>query len=193
MPSSISPVNSATLTLDDVLRRRRSVREFAPTPLTDSEIHALLWAAQGITDSEGRRAAPSAGARYPLEVYAVTPNSIVHYDPATNATAVVARGDRRAALRAAAADQAFVEEAALTVALTAVKARTAERYGPGLAARYILLDTGHAAENVLLEAVALGLGAVPMAKFDPAAVQAVLGIPADHEPIELIAIGHPRP
>ena len=51
--------------VEATLRRRPSVRAFAPEPLTDAEIGQLLWAAQGIAADWGARTAPSAGALYP--------------------------------------------------------------------------------------------------------------------------------
>ena len=63
------PEIKGNLTLEESIKKRRSVREFKPTPLTVEEIGQLTWSAQGITDERGRlRAAPSAGATYPLEI-----------------------------------------------------------------------------------------------------------------------------
>lgn len=82
--------------LDQVLVARRSVREFASTPLTWSEIGQLLWAAQGITHDEGKRTAPSAGATYPLELYVATADGLFQYWPnGHSVTRVTARDVRR--------------------------------------------------------------------------------------------------
>lgn len=71
--------------LNAALARRRSVRAFAPRPLTRSELGQLLWAAQGQTDArEGKRAAPSAGALYPLAVYAATDEGLARDAVAVN-------------------------------------------------------------------------------------------------------------
>jgi nitroreductase len=51
------------------------------------------------------------------------------------------------------------------------------------------MDAAHAAQNVLLQAVALGLGAVPVGAFDDGAVHAVLGMPANEVPLYLIPVG----
>ena len=83
-------------------------------------------------------------------------------------------------------------EAPLVIAITAVYARTEAKYGRDRGPRYVHLEAGHAAQNILLQAVALGLGAVPMGAFDDRRVQDVLGLPADHVPLYLVPVGHPR-
>jgi SagB-type dehydrogenase family enzyme len=185
-----APVTTGTLSLEEALTSRRSVREFASQPLSWAQIGQLLWAAQGITDAEGRRTAPSAGATYPLDLYAVTADATWLYVPAQHALASVQDRDLRPELRAAALDQAAVGTAPLVVVIVGVPSRTAERYGEERAIRYVQLEAGHAAQNLLLEAVALGLAAVPMGAFDDAQLGSVLDLPAGHTPLYLIPVGH---
>jgi len=187
-----SPRLGGPLSLEEALARRRSVRDFSDRPLSVAEVGQLLWAAQGITDPAGRRTAPSAGALYPLELYAVTPEGILHYDPVGHAVTTLRAGDRRAELASAAWDQDAVAGAAVTFVIAAVHARTEAKYGPQRGARYVLLEAGHAAQNILLEAVALDLGAVPIGAFADDRVAAVLGLPADRAPLYLVAVGHPE-
>jgi SagB-type dehydrogenase family enzyme len=189
--TSSAPVHTSALSLDEILARRRSMREFAPSPLTDAEVHRLLWAGQGVTDAEGRRTAPSTGAQYAIELYAVTPSAIVRYVPATDDVAAIAAGSRRSDLQAAAAGQECVGQAPVSIVIAGVVSRLEARYG-GHAHGYLLLEAGHVGQNILLEAVALGLGAVPCAKFDAGAVAAVLGLPGDQVPLEIIPVGHPK-
>lgn len=66
------PTLAGPVSLEEAIQRRRSVRTFGPGPLPAGTIGQLLWAGQGITNPDGKRAAPSAGALYPLELYAVT-------------------------------------------------------------------------------------------------------------------------
>jgi hypothetical protein len=65
------PRLASPISIESALRRRRSVREFDRKPVTLLEVSQLLWAAQGLTDPEGKHTAPSAGALYPLEVFLV--------------------------------------------------------------------------------------------------------------------------
>lgn len=182
---------SGHLSLEEALAQRRSVRGFASGPLTAFEIGQILWAAQGVTDAEGRRTAPSAGALYALEVYAATSEGTFRYLPAEHAIRREGSVDVRSALGAAAFDQSAVAEAPLVLAVTAVPERTRAKYG-ARAARYVHFEAGHAVQNVLLQAAALGLGAVPVGAFDDKRVSDVLALPDDESPLYLVPVGHPR-
>lgn len=185
-----SPRTKGPLSLEEALAGRRSVRDFSTEPLTTSEIGQILWAGQGVTDAAGRRTAPSAGGLYPLELYVVSPDGVFHYLPDEHALATVRSGDRRPELGAAAFDQPAVRDAPLVVIVTGVLARSEAKYGPR-ATRYVQLEAGHAAQNLLLQAVTLGLGAVPIGAFDDARVAEVLVLPAGESPLYLVPVGHP--
>ena len=173
------------------LGRRRSVREFAARDLTRGEIGQLLWAAQGVTDkSAGFRAAPSAGALYPLEVYAVIREGVYRYEPKGHALRQRDQRDVRSDLARAALGQECVAGAACVFALAAIAKRTTRKYGErGI--RYIHIEAGHAAQNLLLQAQALGLAGVPVGAFDDDAVARVLALAGDEEPLYLIPVGRP--
>jgi SagB-type dehydrogenase family enzyme len=174
-----------------VLDERRSVREYATTPLTMDEIGQLLWAGQGITDDgTGYRTTPSAGARYPLELYAVTATDVMHYIPAGHRVEQRADTTTLAALPDTAFGQDFVGSAPLVVVIAADPARTEQEYG-AMAGDLVNLEAGHAAQNVLLQATALGLAAVPVGGFDPAAVARLLALPPGEEVRYLIPVGRP--
>jgi SagB-type dehydrogenase family enzyme len=183
--------SSAVMPLDEALARRRSVREYTAEPVSDQAIARLMWAAQGITDPEGHRTAPSAGALYPLELYAVTARGLFHYEPREGRVSRVGTADIRPALARAALSQDAVRKAPLVLVFAAVHARTAAKYGVR-AERYVNLEAGHAAQNVLLEATALGLGAVPVGAFDDDALARALSLPEEERPLYLVAVGHPR-
>jgi SagB-type dehydrogenase family enzyme len=186
-----APRREGPMSVEQTLVQRRSVREFTSRRLGPETVGQLLWAAQGLVGEEDRRTAPSAGALYPLEVYAVTPEGVEHYLPEEHALERVRSGDVRAALRAACGNQEFVTQAPLTIALCAVYRRIESRYGARRGPRYVHFEAGHAAQNVLLQAVALGLGGVPVGAFDDEQVHAVLGTPEDHPPLYLLSIGEP--
>jgi len=183
-----APRLESDVSLEEALRRRRSVRSYAEEPLTLEEIGQLFWAAQGITDERGFRTAPSAGALYPLELYAVTDETLYHYLPHGHQAERRRIEDWRAPLCEAALSQEWVCQAPVIFVITAVYARTAVKYGQR-AVRYVRLEAGHAAQNLLLQVVALDLGAVPVGAFYDDQVQAALGLPADHEPLYLIPVG----
>jgi SagB-type dehydrogenase family enzyme len=101
------------------------------------------------------------------------------------------QGDARPALSQAALRQQPVQRAPAVFVLTAVYARTAQKYGQERSPRYVYLEAGHAAQNILLQATALELGAVPIGAFHDDEVQKALGLPEDHQPLYLIPVGHP--
>jgi SagB-type dehydrogenase family enzyme len=186
-----SPIVSGGESLAEALAERRSVRSFADQTLTPSQIGQLLWAAQGITHPQGYRTAPSAGALYPLEAYVVTAAGVYHYEPQGHLVAVHSGGDRRQALYEAALRQEPVREAPAVFVITAIYERTAQKYGADRSPRYVHLEAGHAAQNLLLQAVALGLAAVPIGAFHDEKIQEALGLPEAEEPLYLIPVGHP--
>lgn len=174
--------------LVEALARRRSVREFGVAPLALAELSQLCWAAQGVTSPWGTRAAPSAGALYPLELHAATEDGLFRYLPGDHRLEVRSRADVRPALARASGDQRAVAAAQAVFALAAVLARSAERYG-ARAQLYAELEAGHAAQNLLLQGVALGLGSLPVGAFDPDAVREALAVPADHTVLYLVCVG----
>ncbi len=178
------------MTLEEAVARRRSIRDFTHHPLSLAQMGQLLWAAEGITGRASYlRAHPSAGALHPLEVYLVGPDGIFHYRPEGHRVGLVRSGDKREALARAAYGQSYVAEAACVIVIAAVYARTTGKYGDRGRMRYVPMDAAHAAQNVLLQAVALGLGAVPVGAFDDEAVRAVLGAAANEVPLYLIPVG----
>lgn len=185
------PRLESAISLEETLAARRSVRTFTTDPLTWEEIGQLLWAAQGITRDWGARTAPSAGALYPLELYVATPRGLYHYLPQGHQVTTMLDGDLRPELWRVSLKQDAVRQAPAVFILTAVYERTAGKYGER-AERYVHLEAGHAAQNLLLQAVALDLGGVPIGAFTDDKVQSVLRLPPDHEPLYVVPVGHPR-
>lgn len=184
------PERRGERSLEWTLDQRKSVRSFLPRPLTPTQIGQLLWAAQGV-NAVGGRTCPSAGARYPLEVYAVTADGVAHYDPDRHRLKPIHDRDVRAELARAAIGQDFIAVAPLTIVLCAVFERVASRYGKARGERYVLFEVGHAAQNVLLQAVALGLGSVPVGAFRDEEVHRLLALPPDRPVLYLLPIGYP--
>lgn len=172
------------------LGRRRSRREFAGARTIGwSQIGQLLWAVQGVSEPKaGLRTAPSAGALYPLEIDAVLASGVYRYAPASHALAQRNEHDLRSALARAAVDQVWLAEASCVFALSGVVARTQRKYGER-AARYVHMEAGHAAQNLLLAAVSLGLDAVPVGAFDDDAVAHALRLGSGEVPLYLLPVG----
>lgn len=179
------------MSLEETLCRRRSVRAYREELLGDDVLGQLLWSAQGLVDRGDRlrRTAPSAGARYPLETYVATAAYLAHYQPAEHALRLLHRNDARLDLERAAQGQEFIHLASAVIILTNVARRIEERYGKSRGARYIAMEAGHAAQNVMLQAVALGLASVPIGAFQDAQVAEILGIGPEERPLYLLAVG----
>jgi SagB-type dehydrogenase family enzyme len=177
--------------LEEALAARRSVRDYTDETLTRDEIGQLLWSMQGITREWGGRTAPSAGALYPLETYVVTAEGFYRYQPSGHQVTSRPQLGLRQALWEAGLKQDYIRLAPAVFVIAAVYERTAGKYGER-AARYVHLEAGHAAENLLLQAVALGLGGVVIGAFYDDRVKAALDLPQDHDPLYLIPVGHPE-
>jgi SagB-type dehydrogenase family enzyme len=178
------------MSVEQAIARRRSVRDFTSDSLDLVQISQLLWSAHGLTSAQGLRAAPSAGACYPLEVYLACEHGFFRYEPDGHALVKVSEADPRRPLAQAAYGQSFISDAAVSIIFAAVYERTTGRYGDrGI--RYVHMDVGHAAQNVHLQAEALGLASVPVGAFDDAAVAEVLAIPAEQKPIYIVPVGRP--
>jgi SagB-type dehydrogenase family enzyme len=184
-----TPSTRGEVSVEEALAARRSIRSFTNQKLTAEEIGQLLWSAQGVTEKRrGFRTAPSAGALYPLEIYAVTAEGVFKYDPAAHSMASVMKGDRRKVLSRAALGQLFVGSAPCSIVITAVYSRTAKKYG-ARAERYVHIEVGCAAENVMLQAVAMNLGSVAVGAFRDAQVASAIGCSSDEKPLLIIPVG----
>ena len=183
------PTRAGKLSLEECLSRRRSVREFSRRTVTEEQIGQLLWAAQGITSPEGLRTAPSAGALYGLEMYVATAAGVYRYVSESHQLEAHSTKDLRTSLYRAAWEQEPVLAASVVFLIAGVYRRLAAKYGEARSPRYVHLEAGHAAQNLILQAVALGLGSVPVGAFDDHKVQEALSLPSHQVPLYLIPVG----
>ena len=177
--------------LEEAIQMRRSVRSYLDQTIDNTFLSQILWAAQGVRRPSGYRNVPSAGARYPLELYVVSAEAISHYQVSNHSLEITRTGDHRAALMQAALDQEFILQAPMTIVIGAVPERTASKYGEKRSPRYIDFEAGHAAQNLMLQAAALGLGSVPVGAFNDEEVAQILDFPGNTIPLYLVPIGHP--
>jgi len=188
------PRHDSKISMEKALKERRSVRHYRNEPLTISEISQLLWAAQGITASGGLRTAPSAGALYPLEVYIIVGNvtnmksGIYKYIPESHELVKVIEGDKRSELSNAALHQSPIKDAPAVIVIYAVYERTTGKYGErGI--RYVHMEAGHAAQNIVLQAVSLNLGTVVIGAFKDEMVKKALNLGDKEDPLSIIPVG----
>ncbi len=188
------PRYSGATSVEEALFRRRSVRDYRDGPLTLEEVSQLLWAAQGVTGPRGLRTAPSAGALYPLELYAVVgyvdhlPAGIYKYNSHRHELSRIAIGDKRIDLADAALRQPSVRTAPVVLVFSAVYGRTTVKYGER-GVRYAQMEAGHAAQNVCLQAVSLNLGTVVIGAFSDDEVKRIVRMSADERPLCMMPVG----
>jgi SagB-type dehydrogenase family enzyme len=191
-----APHRDGSLALEQCIVRRRSVREFRDQPLSAAQLGQLLWAAQGITGSDGERTVPSAGALFPLELYvaagkvASLPAGVYRYRPDAHELVLKAPDPQREEVVKATYDQEWIATAPAIVCIATCFERTTGKYG-SRGRGYVYLEAGHAAENLLLQAVALGLAATVVGAFSDGDVKRLLHLNASETPLCLIPIGVP--
>lgn len=187
------PQLTGKISLEETLYKRRTVRSYAKQAITLGELGQLLWACQGVTSSDGKRTAPSAGALYPLEVFAVVGNvqnlkpGIYSYKPDEHILKLVTSGDKRNELENAALGQDQISTAAVDIVITSVYKKLSWKY-EDRSVRYAHMEVGHAAQNVLLQAQSLGLGVCPIGAFNDENVKKVLKL-KEEEPVYILTVG----
>ena len=202
-----SPQLKGKVSLEETILRRRSVRRYRREPLDLSQLSQILWSAQGITGTRGFRAAPSAGATYPLEIFVfVGKQSIIaseakqafeelqagiyHYEPKSHSLSLHTSGDLRPDLARAALDEEFIVQAPVDIVICALYHRTSYRYG-SRGERYVHMEVGHVGENIHLQAVALGLATVEVGAFHDEEVWKILGVDEQIKPLYIMPVGKP--
>jgi SagB-type dehydrogenase family enzyme len=199
------PQLKGKVSLEETILKRRSVRRYRREPIVLSQLSQILWSAQGITGTREFRAAPSAGATYPLEIFVFVGKKgviageakqapeelqagIYHYEADSHSLSLHNPADLRPDLARAALDQEFIIEAPVDIVICALYHRTSYRYGRR-GERYVHIEVGHVGENIHLQAVALGLATVEVGAFDDEDVRKVLGVEEQIKPLYIMPLG----
>jgi len=189
------PRYESDMSVEEAILKRRSVRSYIDKPLSLEEISQLLWAAQGITDEEENfRAAPSAGALYPLELFLVVGNvsstekGIYRYNPFDREIINVKEGGYRKELSLAALAQSCIINGAVDIVIAGVYGRITGKYGER-GVRYTYMEAGHVAQNIYLQAETLGLGTVVVGAFMDDKVKDVIGMKEEETPLYILPVG----
>lgn len=188
------PKTDGRISLEQTLLKRRSVRKYAQKELTLEQISQLCWAAQGITARRGRigfRTAPSAGALYPMSLYLLKKDGYYKYIPETHSLKLISKENLLEDLTEAALGQPYIKKAPVTFVISGDYAKCAKRYRDR-APLFVHVETGHIGQNIHLQAVALGLGSVPIGAFRDEDVKDVLGLPDNEAPLYIIPVGYPE-
>ncbi len=148
----------------DLIKTRRSVREFKDKPVEEAHIESILEAA---------RWAPSAGNVQPWHFIVVKDSEV------------------RSALARAALGQTFIAQAPLVIVVIANLQEAEASYGSRGAEMYCLQDTAAATQNMLLTAHWLGLAACWVGAFNDSMVSNVLNLQRHLRPVAIVPIGYP--
>lgn len=192
------PKTEGRVSVERSILNRRTVRSFRAAPLSLEQLSQLLWAAQGVTGALGtKRAAPSAGALYPMDVYAAAGEvrgldaGVYHYVPREHRLDRKGEGDLRKAVSKASLSQMWMAEAPLSLVITAEYERITGKYGRR-GNRYAMIEAGHIGQNIFLQAVALGLAAGIVGAFNDQDLAKVLRLPRKRLPLLVMPVGYKR-
>ncbi|MFA6548565.1 MAG: SagB/ThcOx family dehydrogenase [Candidatus Margulisiibacteriota bacterium] len=186
------PKTQGNISIEQSIAQRRSEREFDEREISLEQLSQILWAAQGITDNSfGFRAAPSAGALYPLTFYVTKKDGVFRYVPDGHKLVELSNTDVRPQLLRASLGQNYIREAPVDIIIAANFAITQAKFGQR-AFRYVCMEVGHAAENIHLQAVALGLVSIPVGSFWDDVIRSDLSIPDTQDPLYIIPVGYKK-
>jgi len=194
------PSLKGVLSVEEAIKARRCIRNFQSKSLNMKQLSQILWAAQGITQESGfKRAAPSAGALYPLELFVSVgkesvkglETGVYQYVPASHSMKVSLKNDVRKHIMNAALEQKFIPEAPLVIVITADYNRTAIKYGQRTS-RYVHIEVGHVCENIMLQAVSLNLSSAIVGAFHDDKLSSSLQLPPELKPLIIIPVGYKK-
>ncbi|MGA2384851.1 MAG: SagB/ThcOx family dehydrogenase [Gemmatimonadales bacterium] len=189
--------HQGVMSLEAALWARHSTRSLVRDSIALADLGQLLWAAQGVNRPDGHRTAPSAMAAYPLELYVLVsrvrdlPAGVYHYKPAGHEIETVAAGDKLPEFVTTAAHAPWIADAAAVVVFAGAFDRAAGRFRDR-AERFIAIEVGAAAQNMYLQAAALGLGTTYAASAQDSAVTQIVGLPSGQRPMGIMPVGRPR-
>ena len=194
------PLEPEESSVAEIIRQRQSVRSFLAEPLSFSHLSQVLLSADGITQVRrgyAHRAAPSAGGKFPMEIYVIAtdveslPPGLYHFQVSDSTLALIAGDNFADQIHEAANNQDAVGASPATLILAARFGRTTEKYADR-GYRYVYIEAGAVAENIQLQATALGLGSVVVGAFNDDAANALIGVDGTQEAAILIMpLGHP--
>jgi len=194
-----SPRLVGSMSIEEALHKRRSIRNFQDRSLSLEDASQLLWSAYGVTyvSASGReyKTAPSAGATFPLEIYLLAGKvdglvaGLYKYNPTSHSLIPVREGDIRSDVSKACLGQKMLAEAPLSLIFSAVYKRTTDRYGKRGEDRYVCMDLGHSAQNVYLQATAMGMGTCAIGAFDDEQLEKLLQFPKEEKILYLMPVG----
>lgn len=195
------PSHKGTITVEEALKARRSHRSFKARSLALKQFSQILWGAYGVTAKVPGyylKTAPSAGALYPIDIYAVVGEGgvdtlapgVYHFRPKNHSIECVKEGDVRAAVATHSVHQMWMAEAPVMLVITGEYARCTIKYGRR-GVTYTHIEAGHVGQSIFLQVEALGLKAGIVGAFNNKQIIKTMGILPSHDPLLIMPVGFP--
>ncbi len=171
----IQAIELPQVSLWDVIEARKTLRRYKPTPLSLKELSLLLWTTQGVKNVTDRpvtmRTVPSGGARHPFETYLVV-SAVEGLEPGLYRYLAIdhklaflqSDGDFSAKISEACKNQHHIRDCAVSFWWKAIPERMTWRYSTR-GYRYLLMDAGHACQNLYLAAEGIGCGVCAIGSY----------------------------
>jgi len=172
--------------LMQVLKERKTQREFTPDKLPMQALANLLWAAFGINRPDGRRTAPSAMNWQEIDIYVATGDGLSLYDAKTNRLEPILAQD----VRAATGTQPFVATAPVDLIYVADLSKTGQ--AGSQADLFTGADVGFISENVYLFCASEGMATVVRGSVDRSALAKVMKLRPDQRILLAQSVGYPK-
>jgi SagB-type dehydrogenase family enzyme len=173
--------------LMQVLRDRRSVREFSSEKIPLQVVSNLLWAAFGMTRPDGKRTAPSARNWQEMDIYVTSADGLYLYDAKAHMLVPVLKED----IRGVTGTQAYAKDAPVNLVYVADYAKTGS--SPMQEKElWSACDTGFIAQNVYLYCTSEGLNTVVRGLIDKPALSRVMKLRPDQKIVLAQSIGYPK-
>jgi SagB-type dehydrogenase family enzyme len=182
------PMTTGGMPLMEVLKNRKTAREFSEQKLDNQTLSNLLWAAFGYNRlDEKKRTAPTARNKQEIEIYCAMKDGVYFWEPERNVLTLVAKED----IREITGKQEFVASAPLNLIFVCNN----EKFDGALdetQRRYAYIDTGYISENVYLYCASAGLATVVRGLFDDAALSKAMQLPGNQWIVITQTVGYPK-
>ncbi len=189
-----TPNFDGKISVEKAIKQRRSIRSYKQEPLTLAQVGQILWAAQGITNDNGFRATPSAGAIYPLEIYLIAGkmtdlvSGVYKYLSKDHVIIKISNGDKRSELSDAALSQEWIKEAPISIVVCGIYERTSKKYGEN-ASKFVHMEVGCVAQNIYLQTTAMGLGTTFVGAIEKEKIVSVLHLDENEHALCILPVG----
>lgn len=188
--------SKSRISLEFAIKKRKSRREFRGKPLSLKELSKLLYYSSGITRNnkdlnQTRRAYPSAGARYPLELYVLVLKEgeikpgLYHYNAKNHFLEKLLEGNYGENLSYFYEHNVIKKGFPILIIITSITLRSSIKYGK-LAQNFVLLEAGHIGQNIYLLSEAMGLSCCAIGGWDEINMNKLLDIDGNYESIVYI-------